>query len=112
VKSRIYIGDAFVISTWAFLPIGFLLVMTAGLYRIFTTDTYTLISLLLILGIILWCIYRMLRGTAIIYDVRASRVYIIGLLLIGLVLGAVLFYYDSRYSTIAFANYFFSVLYQ
>lgn len=112
VKSRIYIGDAFVISTWAFLPIGFLLVMTVGLYRIFTTDTYTLISLLLILGIILWCIYRMLRGTAIIYDVRASRVYIIGLLLIGLVLGAVLFYYDSRYSTIAFANYFFSVLYQ
>jgi beta-galactosidase len=112
VKSRIFIGDAFVISTWAFLPIGFLLVMTAGLYRVFTTDTYTLISLLLILGIILWCIYRMLRGTAIIYDVRSSHVYIIGLLLIALVLGAVVFYYDSRYSTIAFANYFFSVLYQ
>lgn len=112
VKSRIYIGDAFVISTWAFLPIGFLLAMTAGLYRIFATDTYTLISLLLILGIVLWCIYRMLRGTAIIYDVRASRVYIIGLLLIALVLGAALFYYDTRYSTIAFTNYFFSVLYQ
>jgi beta-galactosidase len=112
VKSRIFIGDAFVISTWAFLPLGFLLVMTAGLYRVFTTDTYALISLLLILYIFLWCIYRMLRGTAIIYDVKASRVYIIGLLLIALVAGVVIVYYDSRYSTIAFTNYFFSVLYQ
>jgi hypothetical protein len=112
VKSRIFLGDAFVISAWAFLPIGFLLIMTAGLYRVFTTDSYTLISLLLIVYIFLWCIYRMLRGTAVIYDIKASRVYLVGLLLIALIAGAVIFYYDSRYSTIAFTNYFFSVLYK
>lgn len=112
VKSRIFIGDAFVISTWAFLPLGFLLIMTAGLYRIFTTDSYTLVSLLLIFYILLWCLYRMLRGTAVIYDVKASRVYIVGLFLIVAVIGAALLYYDSRYSTIAFVNHFFSVLYQ
>ena len=112
VKSRIFLGDAFVISAWAFLPIGFLLIMTAGLYRVFTTDSYTLISLLLIVYIFLWCIYRMLRGTAVIYDIKASRVYFVGLLLIVLIAGVVIFYYDSRYSTIAFINYFFSVLYK
>ncbi|MCU0424682.1 MAG: hypothetical protein MUF71_03535 [Candidatus Kapabacteria bacterium] len=112
VKSRIFLGDAFVISSWAFLPLGFLLVMTAGLYRVFTTDTYTMVSLLLIFCTLLWCLYRMLRGTAIIYDVKASRVYIAGFLLIALVVGALLLFYDSRYSTIAFANHFFSVLYQ
>jgi hypothetical protein len=54
----------------------------------------------------------MLRGTAVVYDIKASRVYLVGLLLIALIAGAVIFYYDSRYSTIAFTNYFFSVLYK
>jgi beta-galactosidase len=111
VQSRIFMGDAFVISVWACLPIGFLLILTAGLYRVFATDTYTLISLGLILYALLWSLYRVLRGTAVIYDVRASRVYIIGLGLLLLVVGSLAIYYDARYSTFAFARYFFAVLY-
>jgi hypothetical protein len=111
VKSRIFTGDAFVITTWAFLPLGFLLIMTAGLYRILTTNIYALLSLLLITYIFLWCIYRMLRGIAVIYDIRALQVYAIGLFLIGLFATILVFYYDRFYSTLAFANYFFSVLY-
>jgi beta-galactosidase len=111
VQSRIFMGDAFVISVWACLPIGFLLILTAGLYRVFATDTYILILLGLILYVLLWSLYRVLRGTAVIYDVRASRVYIIGLGLLLLVVGSLAIYYDARYSTFAFARYFFAVLY-
>jgi beta-galactosidase len=111
VKSRIFMGDAFVITAWAFLPIIFLLVITAGLYRLLTTNTYTTISLLLILYILLWCLYRMFRGIAVIYDVRSLNVYIIGVLVLAMVLAGVIFYYDTTRSTIAFTNYFLSVLY-
>jgi hypothetical protein len=112
VKSRIFMGDAFVITAWAFLPIIFLLVMTSGLYRLLTTDTYTTISLLLILYIMLWCLYRMFRGVAVIYDVRALNVYIVGVVVLAMVLVGLIFYYDTTRSTIAFGNYFFSVLYR
>jgi Glycosyl hydrolases family 2/Glycosyl hydrolases family 2, sugar binding domain/Glycosyl hydrolases family 2, TIM barrel domain len=112
VKSRIFMGDAFVITAWAFLPIIFLLVMTLGLYRLLTTDTYTTISLLLIVYVMLWCLYRMFRGTAVIYDVRALNIYVIGILLLVAVLMSLIFYYDTTRSTIAFTHYFFSVLYR
>lgn len=112
VKSRIFMGDAFVIAVWAFLPLVFLLILTSGFYRLLTTDTYTTVTLLCIFYILLWCLYRMLRGTAVIYDIRALNVYIIGILLLLAILGGVVFYYDSTRSTIAFVQYFFAVLYR
>ncbi len=112
VKSRIFIGDAFVIAVWAFLPLVFLLVMTSGLYRLLTTDTYTVISLLLIVYVLLWCFYRMLRGTSVIYDVRALYIYVIGIVVLAICIGGVVFYYDTTRSTIAFTKYFFTVLYR
>lgn len=112
VKSRIFIGDAFVIVVWACLPLVFLLVMTSGLYRLLTTDTYTTISLLFIVYVLLWCLYRMLRGTSVIYDVRALNVYIIGIVVLFAVVGGIAFFYDSTRSSVAFTNYFFSVLYR
>ncbi|MCS6809251.1 MAG: glycoside hydrolase family 2 TIM barrel-domain containing protein [Bacteroidota bacterium] len=112
VQSRIFLSDSFVISTWAFLPVIFLLVLSSGLYRLFTTNTYTLISLLLVLYIFLWCVYRVFRGVAVIYDVRAFHVYIVGTVFLILCAGILLFFYDSRYSTLAFVQHFFLVWYQ
>jgi beta-galactosidase len=111
VKSRIFMGDAFVITVWAFLPLVFLLILTSGLYRLLTTDTYTTVTLLAIVYVLLWCLYRMLRGTAVIYDVRALNIYIIGIVLLLAVASGLVFYYDATRSTIAFTQHFFSVLY-
>jgi beta-galactosidase len=112
VRARILMSDAFVISTWACLPMVFLLLMTMGLYKLLATNFYTQGALLLIVFVLVWCLYRMLRGTSVIYDVWSSRIYVIGVVLLFVVLGSVAVYYNTQYSTFAFTHYFFSVLFR
>jgi beta-galactosidase len=110
VRSRILLSDALVITVWACIPLFFLLLMTMGLYKVLTTTLYTNTAFGLIVLILIWCLYRILRGTSVIYDVRASRIYIIGVAFVLLVLGGIALYYDAHYATFAYAEYFFTAL--
>ncbi len=112
VRSRIFFTDAFIISVWAALPIIFLLLLTMGLYRILELGSYTTFSFLLIIGVLLWFLYRVLRGTAVIYDVWSPQVYAIGLALIIVFFTVVGLVYDSSYSSFAYMQYFFSTIYR
>jgi beta-galactosidase len=110
VRARILMSDAFVITVWACIPLVFMLAMTMGLYKVFTTTTYTQIALLLILGVLVWCLYRALRGTAVIYDVPAPRIYVLGVLLVLIVLASIAIIYNVQFATFAYAQYFFATL--
>lgn len=112
VRSRIFFTDAFIISVWAALPIIFLLLLTMGLYRILELGSYTTFSFLLIVGVLLWFLYRVLRGTAVIYDVWSPQVYAIGLALIMVAFTVIGLMYDSSYSSFAYMQYFFSTIYR
>lgn len=113
VRSRIFFSDAFVISVWAGLPMIFLLILTMGLFKILEFgNSYTEISFAIIVGICLWFLYRVLRGAAVIYDVRAERVYAIGIGLLVLVFGGIFLLYDAQYATISYMRYFIDVLYR
>ncbi len=111
VKARILMSDAFVIAVWACIPLVFLLPMTMGLYKLLAGQVYTQISLVMIVGILIWCLYRVLRGTSVIYDVRSTRIYLLGIAFMLLVATGIALYYNSSYATFAYVNYFFSVLY-
>lgn len=111
VRSRIFFTDAFIISVWAALPIIFLLLLTMGLYRILEMGEYTAASFLLIAVILVWFLYRVLRGTAVIYDVWAPQIYAIGLALIAVAITIIGLIYDSNYSTFAYVQYFVNTIY-
>lgn len=110
VRSRILLNDALVIAVWACLPMVFLLIMTMGLYKVMTGLVYAQVAFALIVGVLVWSLYRALRGTSIIYDVRASRIYIAGVVLLLVFLLVTALLYNSRYATFAYAQYFVSVL--
>lgn len=111
VRSRIFFTDAFIISVWAALPIIFLLLLTMGLYRILEMGSYTAFSFLLIFIVLVWFLYRVLRGTAVIYDIWAPQVYAIGLALIAVAITIVGLIYDSNYSTFSYMQYFINTIY-
>lgn len=110
VKARILMSDAFVIAVWACLPLVFLLPLTMGLYKILSGNVYSVLSLSIILLVLIWCLYRILRGTSVIYDVRASRVYAVGLGLLLLMFISIALYYNTHYSTFTYIQYFFRVI--
>lgn len=111
VRSRIFFTDAFIISVWAALPIILLLLLTMGLYRILEMGEYTAVSFLLIAVILIWFLYRVLRGTAVIYDVWSPQIYAIGLALIAVFITIIGLIYDSNYSTFAYVQYFINTIY-
>lgn len=75
VRNKIFFNDAYTISVWGALPVLLLIPLGMVLTRLLTFPSAGIIAFIAVLGILLWLLYRVLRGTAVIYDVRASRVY-------------------------------------
>lgn len=111
VRARIYFKDTITISIWSGLPILFILPFAIVLTRILVLSPVTILFFLIgIVVILLWSILRMLRCTSVVFDVRSSKVYVIGFLILLVMLGIPLVIYQLRYSIIAYAQYFVEVM--
>jgi hypothetical protein len=109
VRARIVFSDAFVIAAWGALPALFLLPLAMAAPRLMDTGSYVVFALWCCMGITVWIGYRILRGTAVIYDVRPLFVYVGGLGLITVVVGAIGVWYDMNWALFAYLDYFFSL---
>lgn len=83
VRNRIFFRDAYVISVWGALPVLVLIIPAMILYRALAVPGMGVATFSVMLGVVAWMVYRVLRGTAVIYDVRPLKVY-------GYALGAIL----------------------
>lgn len=89
VRNRIFFNDAYTIAIWGALPVLLLIPVGMVLYKLLNIPSAGLVAFVIMLGVLGWLLYRVLRGTAVIYDVRASRVYAYalgGLVVLALVL--------------------------
>ncbi|MEP7220203.1 MAG: YIP1 family protein, partial [Bacteroidota bacterium] len=75
VRNRIFFTDAYIISVWGALPVLLLIVPAMILYRLLGVPSAGPIAFLVMMIVVLWMVYRVLRGTAVIYDVRPLKVY-------------------------------------
>ena len=75
VRNRIFFHDAYTIAVWGALPVLLLIPVGMVLYKLLEIPSAGISAFVLMLGVMVWLLYRVLRGTAVIYDVRASRVY-------------------------------------
>ncbi|MCE2502648.1 MAG: hypothetical protein J4G05_01085 [Chlorobi bacterium] len=84
IRNRIFFNDAYAIAVWGALPVLLLIPIAMILYRLLELPSVGTIAFLLVLGVIAWMIYRVLRGTSVVYDVRSSKIYVysIGSLLV------------------------------
>lgn len=79
VRNRIFFSDAYTIAVWGALPVLLLIPLAMVLYRILELPAAGPVAFTIVFLVLLWMLYRVLRGTAVIFDVAASRVYLYGL---------------------------------
>lgn len=105
VRTKVSPSHSFVVTFWSALPLVAFIPLSMILYNVLQTEFYVVPILSLIGILLLWVFLRLLKGIAIIYDVSAFRIYIIG---IGILLGvnAVMLlvseYMQSTFSYISF----------
>ncbi len=109
-KQRIFFYHAFSITVWSTLPMLLLVLVAMFLYRVLENDTFVLPVLIFLAIISLWVIVRLLKSISIIYDISAGKVYSIGVVVMILVGGSMLAYYDFTQSTIAYYKFFVTML--
>ncbi len=109
-RQRIFFYHAFSITVWSTLPMSLLVLVAMFLYRLLENDAFVLPVLCILTIIALWVIVRLLKSISIIYDIAPGKVYSIGIVVMILVGGAVLAYYDFTQSTFAYYKFFLTML--
>ena len=75
VRNRIFFNDAYTIAIWGALPVLLLIPVGMVLSKLLEIPSAGISAFVVMVGVLFWLLYRVLRGTAVIFDVRASRVY-------------------------------------
>ncbi len=79
VRNRIFLSDAYTISVWGALPVLLLIPVAMVLYRILELPGAGPVAFTIVLMVLFWMLYRVLRGAAVIFDVPATKVYLFGI---------------------------------
>lgn len=96
VKYRVGFNNIYTITAWGLLPAVLLLVFGTFYVRILQANTdFVVIGLGAVLIIYLLSLYRILKGTYILFDTFFVKVYAYGLLTIVLIGGGVWFYLNN-----------------
>ncbi len=107
VRSRIFIQDTMTIIAWSSLPLIFLLPIALFMGKMIQNAPWVnMFFILILLFFLLWFFLRLLRATAVVFDVSAWKVKFLGL---GVSLLIVLFplsYLQIHYSVVDYFKYY------
>jgi hypothetical protein len=106
VKTRVYMSHSFVVTFWSALPLVGFIPLSMILYNVLETKMYVVPILILIGILLLWVLFRLLKGISIIYDVLAFRVYSLGIFLLVSVNGIMLLISEYTHATFAYISFF------
>lgn len=107
-RARIYFSDCLIISVWAGAPFVFLLPLAIPLTRLLEiNDTFALIAIIVFLVILIWVISRILKSASVVFDKSPAIAYFIGLVILGLIIGIPIGFYQINHQFFAFASYLF-----
>ncbi len=82
IKTRVLLSHSFVITFWSALPLVAFIPLAMILYNVLETEFYVAPAFILIGLLMLWVLFRLLKGISIIYDVIPFRVYILGIFIL------------------------------
>ncbi|MDP4199319.1 MAG: hypothetical protein Q8922_10645 [Bacteroidota bacterium] len=77
-KGRIMIGDTYNVVVWSALPIVVLLPFDLLLPRMDVELKTIILAVSILVVLILWVYYRLLKGAGVLFDVYPARLYIYG----------------------------------
>ena len=94
VKVRVYPYHAYSVTMWSTAPMLLLVPIGMVLYRVLESSVYVLPAIAVVILILCWVFFRMMKGISIMYDVPTFRVYLIGILLVAAFGGMVYAYFN------------------
>ena len=107
-RTRLFFIDAFTISVWSALPFLLLLPIALALFKVLSATGSAMWLMILMLALFVWYFARMLKSTAVVFDIRSLYVYAGGSGLLTLFIGVILTYYSSKVSIFNYLYYYFS----
>ena len=107
-RTRLFFIDAFTISVWSALPFLLLLPIALALFKVLSATGSAMWLMILMLALFVWYFARMLKSTAVVFDIRSLYVYAGGSGLLTLFIGIILTYYSSKVSIFNYLYYYFS----
>jgi len=110
VRGRIYLRDTFTIVVWSSLPLLAMLPIGISLYQALSTNQLSVVVPLLMFAMTVWSIVRVLRATSVVFDVRSSIVYSIGLSVLLLIVTTLVVSWNVTEQGFAFLGYYISVV--
>ena len=100
VKTKVYFSSVYYTIIWSFLPIVLLIPVGIILYRILNADIANIYIYAGLAVFAVWTFYRLMKGIYVIFDVNPGGVYFYSILIVLLVLGGLVLYYQIHSSFI------------
>lgn len=102
IKTKVSIQNIMFTIIWAMLPMVLLIPLELVLYKVLSMNVANLYIYIFLTVFVLWILQRVLKGVYVIFDVRPFSVYLYSLLIIFLVFGGIILYYQFSNSAIYF----------
>ncbi len=110
VRTKVYLFHSYSVAVWSTLPMLLFIPLGMILYRVMESEVYVAPVLLVFAAVMVWILFRTLKGISIIYDTSSVKIYAIGLLTMA-VLGIVWYgYSDYAHSTTAYIRFMMSTV--
>jgi beta-galactosidase len=106
VKIRVF--HSYSIAVWTAAPWGFFIPVGMILYRVLESDPYVPWVLALVVIMCVWVYMRTLKGISVIYHMYTPKMYMIGLSLLLISVGALYTYIDYSFAFTAYTEFYVS----
>lgn len=104
-KRTVLMFDAYSATMWSVLPMAILAPFGMVLYRIMGVAAFEVAAVLVWIGFQIWLVSRLLKGAAIVLDLRPMHFYIVGFTLLVIALGSWLWSMDADNATFAYVRH-------
>jgi beta-galactosidase len=100
VRTKVFISSIYYTTIWSLLPMVLLIPVGIILFRLLSADVANLYIYLGLILFVLWSFYRLIKGIYVIFDVTPGTVYFYSILLVLVIIGGFLLYYQITNSVI------------
>jgi len=110
VRTKVYLFHSYSVAVWSTLPMVIFIPLGMILYRVMESDVYVLPVLVIFGFVMLWILFRTLKGISIIYDSSPFKIYAIGIVAIAAI-GMIWYgYFDYAHATTAYIRFMMSTV--
>jgi beta-galactosidase len=112
IRGKIFFSDTNIISIWSGIPVLMFLPLTIILSRLLVyVPQFAWLAVVLFLLAIIWVVFRVLKSTAVVYDIFPYKVYFTGFALFAIIAFALISLYHFQFGAFYNLKYIIEFMY-